>query len=45
MEVSECEDDFHISDGNLSEDRQVEVNAYGYPIAALDREKDIVRGG
>ena len=34
MDVSECEDDFHISDGNLSEDGQVEVNA---PIAALRR--------
>ena len=34
-----------ISDGNLSEDRQVEVNAYASPIAALDREQDIVRGG
>ena len=45
MEVSECEEDFHISDGNLSEDGQVEVNAYGSPIAALDRAQDIVRGG
>ena len=27
MEVSECEKDFHISDGNLSEDGQAEVNA------------------
>lgn len=44
MEVSECEEDFHISDGNLS-DGQVEVNAYGTPIAALDRAQDIVRGG
>ena len=34
MDVSECEEDFHISDGNLSEDGQVEVNA---PIAALRR--------
>ena len=45
MEVSECEEDFHISDGNLSEDGQVEVNAYGSPIAPLDRAQDIVRGG
>ena len=46
MEVSECEEDFHISDGSLS-DGQVEVNAYGTPIAALDRAQDIVnvRGG
>ena len=43
-EVSECKEDFHISDGNLSEDRQVEVNAYGSPIAALDRAQNIVRG-
>ena len=42
MEVSECEEDFHISDGNLSEDSQVEVNAYGSPIVALDRAQDIV---
>ena len=45
MEASECEEDFHISDGNLSEDGQVEVNAHGSPIAALDRAQDIVRGG
>ena len=45
MEVSECEEDFDILDGNLSEDGQVEVNAYGYPIAALDRAQDIVQGG
>ena len=45
MELSECEEDFHISDGNLSEDGQVEVNTYGSPIAALDRLQDIVRGG
>ena len=45
MEVSECEEDFHISDGNLSEDGQVELNAYVSPIAALDRGQDIVRGG
>ena len=45
MEVSECEEDFHISDGNLSEDGQVELNAYVSPIAALDRAQDIVRGG
>ena len=45
MEVSECQEDFHISDGNLSEDGQVKVNdAYGSPIAALDRVQDIVRG-
>ena len=44
MEVSECEEDFHISDRNLSEDGQVEVNAYGSPIAALDRAQNIVRG-
>jgi len=44
MEVSEREEDFHISDGNLSEDSQVEVNAYGSPIAALDRAQDIIRG-
>ena len=34
MDVSECEEDFHISDGNRSEDGRVEVNA---PIAALRR--------
>ena len=34
IEASECEERFHISDGNLSEDGQVEVNA---PIAALRR--------
>ena len=45
MEVSECQEDFHISDGNVSEDGQVDVNAYGSPIAALDRAQDIVRGG
>ena len=45
MHVSKCGEDFHISDGNLSEDGQVEVNAYGFPIAALDRAQDIVRGG
>ena len=45
MEVSEYEEDFNIWDGNLSEDGQVEVNAYGSPIAALDRAQDIVRGG
>ena len=42
MEVSECEKDFHISDGNLCDDGQVEVNADGSPIAALDRAQDIV---
>ena len=41
MEVSDSEEDFHISDGNLSEDGQVEVNAYGSPVAA----QDIARGG
>ena len=45
MEVSECEGDFDISDGNQSEDGQVEVNTYGYPIAGLDRAQDIVQGG
>ena len=45
MEVSKCEEDFHVSDGNLSEDGQVEVNACGSPIAALDTVQDIVRGG
>ena len=44
MGVRECEEDFNISDENLSEDGQVVVNAYGYPIAALDRSQDIVRG-
>ena len=34
MDVSECEEDFHISVGNLSEDGQVEGNA---PVAALRR--------
>ena len=41
MEVSDSEEDFHISDGNLSEEGQVEVNAYGSPVAA----QDIARGG
>ena len=27
MEISKCEKDVHISDGNLSEDGQAEVNA------------------
>ena len=45
MEVSDSEEDFHISVGNLSEEGQVEVNAYGSPIAAQDRAQDIVRGG
>ena len=45
MEVNECQEDFRISDGNVSEDGQVDVNAYGSPIAALDRAQDIVRGG
>ena len=45
MEVNECQEDFRISDGNESEDGQVDVNAYGSPIAALDRAQDIVRGG
>ena len=34
-----------IFSGNLSEDGQVEVIAYGSPLAALDRAQDIVRGG
>ena len=41
MEVSDREEDFHISDGNLSEEGQVEVNAYGSLIPALDRAQDI----
>ena len=45
MEVSESEEDFHISVGNLSEEGQVEVNAHGSPIAPKDRAQDIVRGG
>ena len=45
VKVSECEEGFHISEGNLSEDGQVEVNAYGSPIAALDKAQHIVRGG
>ena len=45
MEVSDREEDFHISDGNLSEEGQVEVNAYGSLIPPLDRAQDIVRGG
>ena len=45
MEVSECEEYFDISDGNLCEDGQVEVNAYRSPIAALDRAQDIVQDG
>ena len=39
MEVRDSEEDFHISDGNLSEEGQVEVNAS--PVAA----QDIARGG
>ena len=39
MEVRDSEEDFHISDGNLSEEVQVEVNAS--PVAA----QDIARGG
>ena len=35
MEVSDSKEDFHISDGDLSEEGQVEVNAYGPPIATL----------
>ena len=35
MEVSDSKEDFHILDGDLSEEGQVEVNAYGPPIAAL----------
>ena len=41
MEVSDSEENFHISDGNLTEEVQVEVNSFRSPIAALD----IVRGG
>ena len=41
MEVSDCEENCHILDGNLSEQGQVEVNAYGSPVAA----QDIARGG
>ena len=42
MEVSDREEDFHISGGNLSEEGQVEVNAYGSLIPPLDRVQDIV---
>ena len=45
MEVSDSEENFHISDGNLSEEGQVEVNAYGSHVAAQDRAQDIARGG
>ena len=45
MDVSECKENFHISNGNLSEDGELKVNAYGSPIAALDRAQDIARGG
>ena len=38
MEVSDSEENCHISDGNLSEQGQV---AYGFPVAA----QDIARGG
>ena len=41
MEVSDSEENCHISDGNLPEQGQVEVNAYGSPVAA----QDIARGG
>ena len=41
MEVSDNGDDFHISDENLPEEGQVEVNAFGSPCAA----QDIARGG
>ena len=41
MEVSYKGDDFHISDKNLTEEDQVEVNAFGSPCAA----QDIARGG
>ena len=41
MEVSDSEENFHISEGNLSEQGQVEVNAYGSPVAA----QAIARGG
>ena len=40
MEVTDSEENCHISDGNLSEHGQVEVNAYGSPVAA----QDIARG-
>ena len=45
MEVSKCDEDFYISDGNMSEEGQVEANAYGSPLAALHRAQDIVQGG
>ena len=41
MEVIDSEENFHISDWNLSEEGQVDVNAYGSPVAA----QDIARGG
>ena len=41
MEVSDSKENCHISDGNLSEQGQVEVNAYGSPVPA----QDIARGG
>ena len=41
MEDSDSEENSHISDGNLSEQGQVEVNAHGAPVAA----QDIARGG
>ena len=41
MEVSDNGDDFHISDENLPEEGQVEVNAFGSLCAA----QDIARGG
>ena len=43
IKVSDSEENnyCHISDGNLSEQGQVEVNTYGSPVAA----QDIARGG
>ena len=35
IEVSDSREDFHISDGDLSEESQVEMNAYGPPIPTL----------
>ena len=44
MEVGDSEEDLHISDGNLSEEGQVDVKAYGSSIAAQDRAQDFVPG-
>ena len=44
-EVGESEEEIHILVGNLSEEGQVEVNAFGSPIAAQERAQDIVQGG